>query len=293
MQDYFAKQSARLRDVDPRNRVVNHARESGGLIGAGVGSTAAYLLTRKTKMKPLAGLLGVAPGFVAGGALASGAAKVYEQTKRAPKGSHNFHKKTEHEKIAIIRNENNGFHIYSHSGKHLGGPYSEDRAKKRLQQIEYFKKHGAFLDKFPRIRRTIATAMTAGSLATPAKAGVGDLVKALEKETPKLEAATSSRVFYHKPGSLESQKYIEDVGLKGPHWVTSDTARNTLPSGAEKRHIETFYFPQESGDVMRKVTKETVNPKYPNLTDRESWFQEFDYDEAKKYLATKKTLATK
>jgi hypothetical protein len=196
-------------------------------------------------------------------------------------------------KIAIIRKEKDGYHIYGHSGKHLGGPYSEAHAKKRLQQIEYFKKQALFLDKFPKIRKGLATAMTAGALATPAKAGIGDLAKALEKEAPKLEATSLSRVHYHKPETAEAQRYVTNAGLKGPHWVTSDTTRTMLPTGAERRHIETFYFPQESGETMREVTKEVVNKKYPDLMDRESWLTKFDYDEAKKYLEMKKTLATK
>lgn len=287
------KKSAKLRDVDPRNRIVAKARERGGLIGSGVGMSAAYLLTKNPKLKPLVGALGVVPGFVAGKAVAGTAAKAFEETKRAPKGSHNFHKKGELEKIAIIRKENDGYHIYAHSGRHLGGPYSLEHAKKRLQQIEYFKKQGAFLDKMPKLRRGIATAMTAGALTAPAKGGIGDLAKALEKEAPKLEAASPSRVFYHKPESAEAQKYVSKAGLKGPHWVTSDTLRTTLPTGAERRHIETLYFPQESGNTMREVTKEVVNKKYPDLVDRESWLKEIDYDEAKKYLEMKKTLATK
>ena len=42
----------------------------------------------------------------------------------------------------MIKKEKDGYHIYSHDGsKHLGGPYEdEDSAKKRLHQIEFFKK---------------------------------------------------------------------------------------------------------------------------------------------------------
>lgn len=43
-------------------------------------------------------------------------------------------------KIAIKRKESDGWHVYSESGRHMGGPYpSEAGANKRLQQIEYFK----------------------------------------------------------------------------------------------------------------------------------------------------------
>jgi len=42
--------------------------------------------------------------------------------------------------LEIIRKESDGYHIYSHDGsKHLGGPYSKEKAKERLKQIEYFK----------------------------------------------------------------------------------------------------------------------------------------------------------
>lgn len=46
----------------------------------------------------------------------------------------NFHK------ISIIVKRKDGYHILSHDKKkHLGGPYSKEKAKKRLRQIEYFK----------------------------------------------------------------------------------------------------------------------------------------------------------
>lgn len=44
----------------------------------------------------------------------------------------------------IIRKRPDGYHIMSHDGsKHLGGPYSKAKAKKRLAQIEYFKQKAA------------------------------------------------------------------------------------------------------------------------------------------------------
>ncbi len=44
----------------------------------------------------------------------------------------------------IIRKEKDGYHVYSEDGKkHLGGPYkTEEEAKKRLGQIDYFKAKG-------------------------------------------------------------------------------------------------------------------------------------------------------
>lgn len=38
----------------------------------------------------------------------------------------------------IVKRED-GYHVMSEHGKHLGGPYSKEHAKKRLRQIEYFK----------------------------------------------------------------------------------------------------------------------------------------------------------
>jgi len=38
----------------------------------------------------------------------------------------------------LVKKED-GYHIMSKKGKHLGGPYSKKRAVKRLRQIEYFK----------------------------------------------------------------------------------------------------------------------------------------------------------
>jgi uncharacterized protein len=45
----------------------------------------------------------------------------------------------------IIKKESDGYHIYSEDGKkHLGGPYkSMGEAKKRLEQIDYFKNKGS------------------------------------------------------------------------------------------------------------------------------------------------------
>jgi len=40
----------------------------------------------------------------------------------------------------MIKKRSDGYHVISEKGKNLGGPYSnEEAAKKRLQQIEYFK----------------------------------------------------------------------------------------------------------------------------------------------------------
>jgi len=155
------------------------------------------------------------------------------------------------------------------------------------------KKQALFLDKFPKIRKGLATAMTAGALAAPAKGGgLTDLAKAIEVDIPKLEHR-SSQVFYHKPESPTAQKYVLDAGLKGKHWVASDTSRTTLPSGAEKRHIETMLLNQEGGTDSRMVVKEIVNPKTPGLVNRESWVKPIKYEEAKSYLDMKKTLAAK
>jgi len=40
----------------------------------------------------------------------------------------------------VIVKEKDGYYVKSHKGKNLGGPYSLKKAKKRLQQIEFFKR---------------------------------------------------------------------------------------------------------------------------------------------------------
>ena len=43
----------------------------------------------------------------------------------------------------IVTKEKDGYHVRSHKGKNLGGPYkSKKEANKRLQQVEYFKHKG-------------------------------------------------------------------------------------------------------------------------------------------------------
>jgi hypothetical protein len=232
------KAGALLRDVDSRNKIIQNAKDRGALAGSAVGASVALLLARKRKYKPLAGALGVVPGFFAGSALTGAAVSAYQG--------------------------------------------AQDLAKQAL-----------FLDKFPKIRKGLATAMTAGALAAPARSGgLGDLAKAMEVDIPKLEHR-SSQVFYHKPESPTAQKYVLDAGLKGKHWVASDTSRTTLPSGAEKRHVETMLLNQEGGTDSRMVVKEIVNPKTPGLVNRESWVKPIKYEEVKSYLDMKKTLAAK
>lgn len=41
--------------------------------------------------------------------------------------------------VAVIHKESDGYHIYSESGKHLGGPYTKEKAEDRLREIEMFK----------------------------------------------------------------------------------------------------------------------------------------------------------
>ena len=43
----------------------------------------------------------------------------------------------------MIVKRKKGYYVVSEKGKNLGGPYkSRDGAKKRLRQVEYFKKKG-------------------------------------------------------------------------------------------------------------------------------------------------------
>lgn len=58
--------------------------------------------------------------------------KLYKQMEAADKAKNEL-------EVNVIRKEPDGYHVYSEKGKHLGGPYTEQEAKKRLAQIEYFK----------------------------------------------------------------------------------------------------------------------------------------------------------
>lgn len=44
----------------------------------------------------------------------------------------------------IVRRDD-GWHVLSERGKHLGGPYSREGAVRRLRQVEYFKHRKAEL----------------------------------------------------------------------------------------------------------------------------------------------------
>jgi hypothetical protein len=42
----------------------------------------------------------------------------------------------------MIRKTKGGYKVVSHSGRNLGGPYkSKAAARRRLRQVEYFKRH--------------------------------------------------------------------------------------------------------------------------------------------------------
>ena len=44
----------------------------------------------------------------------------------------------------MIRRVKEGYKVLSHKGKNLGGPYATlGEAKKRLRQVEFFKRHKA------------------------------------------------------------------------------------------------------------------------------------------------------
>jgi hypothetical protein len=42
-------------------------------------------------------------------------------------------------RVSKIVKRKDGYYVLSEKGKNLGGPYSEDGAKERLRQVEYFK----------------------------------------------------------------------------------------------------------------------------------------------------------
>ena len=41
--------------------------------------------------------------------------------------------------LESIIKKSDGWYVISKKGKNLGGPYSKEKAKKRLKQVEYFK----------------------------------------------------------------------------------------------------------------------------------------------------------
>jgi hypothetical protein len=44
----------------------------------------------------------------------------------------------------MIKKQRDGYRVLSSTGKNLGGPYQTlEEAKKRLRQVEFFKRHGA------------------------------------------------------------------------------------------------------------------------------------------------------
>lgn len=73
-------------------------------------------------------------------------APIREQINKKLRLSQNI-KESSMTKEAFIVKKNNGYHVMSEKGKHLGGPYSHEHAIKRLQQIEYFKqKKGSLIE---------------------------------------------------------------------------------------------------------------------------------------------------
>ena len=40
----------------------------------------------------------------------------------------------------MIVKKKGGYYVVGESGRNLGGPYSKEKAKDRLRQVEYFKK---------------------------------------------------------------------------------------------------------------------------------------------------------
>lgn len=159
-----------LRNINPWN-----AARLGAVLGAGYIASRHLPRHAKTLVKnfpkhpflvtkaigvPLAiASLGGAAAFGGGTALAQLLTKNEFNRQQYDKGVN----KVAMIKIAIKRHEKDGWHVYSESGKHMGGPYpSESGANKRLQQIEYFKhqKHAMIMKlAMIRIRQNMKTMM--------------------------------------------------------------------------------------------------------------------------------------
>lgn len=52
----------------------------------------------------------------------------------------------------VMKEESDGWHVYSESGKHMGGPYSKEKAQERLRQIEYFKGNSMRLNRVDKLQ---------------------------------------------------------------------------------------------------------------------------------------------
>lgn len=60
--------------------------------------------------------------------------------------------------VSRVVHKKDGWYVLSEEGKNLGGPYgSKDKAKHRLQQVEYFKHQGQLKEEFNLINRTART----------------------------------------------------------------------------------------------------------------------------------------
>ena len=126
------------------------------------------------------------------------------------------------EKIAIIRKEGDNYFVYSHKGKRLGGPYkSEGQAKHRLQQIEYFKKQGAWSTGLK--DRPLTGAMGKGKRQsmfgegnmTVKLAGVGDILRAAGKKLETFGKTYSGKALmeaddaaWDAAAKMEERKYV-------------------------------------------------------------------------------------
>lgn len=107
---------------------------AGPIIGGSIVATTSKDKTQFKKNIRKGMIQGVAADLATGTAMGA-----WNQRKELVK----FLKRAELEKLAFVREEPDGWHVFSENGKNLGGPYTtEKEAKHRLAQIHYFKSIG-------------------------------------------------------------------------------------------------------------------------------------------------------
>lgn len=182
-------------------------------------------------------------------------------------------------KEAIKKQEDDGWHVYSHDGaKHLGGPYkTEEGANKRLQQVHYFK-HKKAADSLPDIlglARGGATSVAIGSdtfadggsneLAYPLRT-VGRLIEEMGKEAlEKFEVESIGQIIddqkekFRKVASQLMEKL--QTGQASFDEMEHDATYH-MPEGHGKEAADALdnYF-QQSGWTFARLAEDHAKPK--------------------------------
>lgn len=131
------------------------------------------------------------------------------------------------EKISKIVKREDGYHVMSERGKHLGGPYgSNDEAVKRLQQVEYFKHQGSI--------EHLSDDMDAR------------VEQGLPPLTDKIEHKVGDRVTIHAPG-------LPDHGATGVVKAADTTAPQVSPSTGKP--LPFYKVDWEDADVSASMQK--------------------------------------